>query len=221
MSDARSRPRGTPRGRFLHASIGPSASCEHLRPLDDVAYVARRLYPSQWTRETKDSKRARRAPSDETRRCRDASATSDLARHYLEKRHSVRLNPEKQSADHALMRVWRGSGRPRAGPLMAQSGRRRVVVKGRVSCRPRWTQPGGGPMPSPRRSSAPGGRAGLAPLLCHAGARARCRQVAAAADAIIADGIGRWYRRVYEDPNHEVAGRHAKLRAAGIAAIRG
>ena len=185
---------------------------EHLRQLDDVAYVR---FASVYRnfREAKDfESRARRTLR---RRRRAAGPVTQMIFRILEDQFAQKSKQSK-AADQRFMQLAltlgrRGQGRTWPNPAVGA-----VVVKDGVIVGRGWTQPGGRPHAEPEALARAGEAARGATLYVtlepcsHVGKSPPC------ADAIIAAGIARVVSAI-EDPNPEVAGQgHARLRAAGI-----
>ena len=187
---------------------------EHLRQLDDVAYVR---FASVYRnfREAKDFEDCARRTL-RRRGCAAGICVAQMIFRILEDQYAQKSKLAK-AVDQRFMQLALSLGRRGQGrtwPNPAVGGR---AGQGRRHCWPR--------LDANRRSAAR--RAGGAQArrrcrtrsyaLCDAGALLACRQIARpCADAIIAAGVARVVSAI-EDPNPEVAGQgHARLRAAGI-----
>ena len=198
------------------------AVMEHLRNLDDVAYVR---FASVYRnfREPKDFEQALAElsgedepnPSRPSRQCAQNDATSAAAN-----RATPRPRPipalDQRFMQLALALGRRGLGRTWPNPAVGA-----VVVKDGVIVGRGWTQPGGRPHAETEALKRAGKAAKGATLYVtlepcsHQGKTPPC------VDAIIRAGIARVVSAL-EDPNPEVAGQgYAKLRERGIAVETG
>ena len=186
---------------------------EHLRQLDDVAYVR---FASVYRnfREAKDfESRARRTVR---RRRRTGRRVTQMIFRILEDQFAQKSR-ESKAADARFMQLALALGRRGQGRTWPNPAVGAVVVKDGVIVGRGWTQPGGRPHAEPEALKRAGEAARGATLYVtlepcsHVGKSPPC------VDAVIAAGIARVVSAI-EDPNPEVAGQgHARLRAAGIA----
>ena len=185
---------------------------EHLRQLDDVAYVR---FASVYRnfREAKDFETVLGELSGEEIRGRHCCA-NDLPDSGRSVRAKIEDDEGGRSALHAIGAV---AGAARAGPNLAQSRCRRGDGQGWRHRRPRldpaWRRPHAEPEALERAGEAARGATLYVTLepCSHFGKSPPC------ADAIIAAGVARVVSAI-EDPNPEVAGQGTRrLRAAGIA----
>ena len=186
---------------------------EHLRQLDDVAYVR---FASVYRnfREAKDFEAVLGELSGD-----DDSAARHVTQmifRILEDQFAQKSRVSK-AADQRFMELALALGRRGQGRTWPNPAVGAVVVKDGVIVGRGWTQPGGRPHAEPEALRRAGEAARGATLYVtlepcsHVGKSPPC------ADAVIAAGIARVVSAI-EDPNPEVAGQgHARLRAAGIA----
>ena len=185
---------------------------EHLRQLDDVAYVR---FASVYRnfREAKDFEAVLGELSAE-----DDAGSPRYANDLPHSGRPVRAEVQRaKAADQRFMQLALALGRRGLGRTWPNPAVGAVVVKDGVIVGRGWTQPGGRPHAEPEALRRAGEAARGATLYVtlepcsHFGKSPPC------ADAIIAAGIARVVSAI-EDPNPEVAGQgHARLRAAGIA----
>ena len=186
---------------------------EHLRQLDDVAYVR---FASVYRnfREAKDFE----AVLGELSGDEDAAPgpVAKMIFRILEDQFAEKSRLSK-AADQRFMQLALALGRRGQGRTWPNPAVGAVVVKDGVIVGRGWTQPGGRPHAEPEALGRAGEAARGATLYVtlepcsHLGKSPPC------ADAVIAAGIARVVSAI-EDPNPEVAGQgHARLRAAGIA----
>jgi transcriptional regulator NrdR len=188
---------------------------EHLRQLDDVAYVR---FASVYRnfREAKDFEAVLGELSGDDG-ARPPRYANDLPHSGRPVRAAPAVTQSEKAADDARFMALalalgrRGLGRTWPNPAVGA-----VVVKDGVIVGRGWTQPGGRPHAEVEALKQAGEAAQGATLYAtlepcsHVGKSPPC------ADAIIAAGIARVVSAI-EDPNPEVAGQgHARLRAAGI-----
>ena len=186
---------------------------EHLRQLDDVAYVR---FASVYRnfREAKDFEAVLGELS--ARRRRAGRHVAQMIFRILEDQYAQK-SKEAKAADQRFMQLALSLGRRGLGRTWPNPAVGAVVVKDGVIVGRGWTQPGGRPHAEPEALRRAGEAARGATLYVtlepcsHFGKSPPC------VDAVIASGIARVVSAI-EDPNPEVAGQgHAKLRAAGIA----
>ena len=185
---------------------------EHLRQLDDVAYVR---FASVYRnfREAKDFEAVLGELS--ARRRRAGRHVTQMIFRILEDQYAQKSR-EAKAADQRFMQLALALGRRGLGRTWPNPAVGAVVVKDGVIVGRGWTQPGGRPHAEPEALRRAGEAARGATLYVtlepcsHFGKSPPC------VDAVIAAGIARVVSAI-EDPNPEVAGQgHAKLRAAGI-----
>ena len=185
---------------------------EHLRQLDDVAYVR---FASVYRnfREAKDFEAVLGELSARGRRA--GRHVAQMIFRILEDQYAQKSR-EAKAADQRFMQLALSLGRRGLGRTWPNPAVGAVVVKDGVIVGRGWTQPGGRPHAEPEALRRAGDAARGATLYVtlepcsHFGKSPPC------VDAVIASGIARVVSAI-EDPNPEVAGQgHAKLRAAGI-----
>ena len=186
---------------------------EHLRQLDDVAYVR---FASVYRnfREAKDFEAVLGELS--ARRRRAGRHVTQMIFRILEDQYAQKSKEAKGRRDQRFMQLALALGRRGLGRTWPNPAVGAVVVKDGVIVGRGWTQPGGRPHAEPEALRRAGEAARGATLYVtlepcsHFGKSPPC------VDAVIASGIARVVSAI-EDPNPEVAGQgHAKLRAAGI-----